>query len=181
MLRVLVQYNVIYFVPQIVPTSAVMELFQGDSYIPLIRSRTHFLSDSTRCFGLSFFHCHQPQNQPFFPPRSLAPFVGEQCVKTMMWVLGVLVAARVSLLQGSLRRFYTHTCTHTYACTHTYIYLLLKIYGKFQAYTKVQILTITQLEQQLISGQSWFYLYGPSSFVIVFLVYFYLKMFISVH
>lgn len=125
-----------------------MELFQGDSYIPLIRSRTHFLSDTTRCFRFIFLPLSPALESAIFPPKKSGSFCWRIVCKNHDEGVGYACCCS-GVITSRLPQEILHTHTHTHVCMHThmYTYLLLKIYGKFQAYTKVQILTTTQLEQ----------------------------------
>lgn len=89
-----------YSVLQVVPNLSIVELFQGNSCIPLICSRTHFLY-CTRCFKFIFFPLVSALESAIFFSKEPGSFYWRMVFKNQDWVLGVLVATRVSLLQGS--------------------------------------------------------------------------------
>lgn len=136
-----------YSVLQVVPNLSIVELFQGNSCIPLICSRTHFLY-CTRCFKFIFFPLVSALESAIFFSRNLVPFIGEWYLKTKIgcWVCLLLLEC------------------HCFKALQD-ICVFLKIKWKFlKAYRKAQIFTITQLEQLLISGQFGFmYMASPHS------------------
>lgn len=84
------------------------------------------------------FSFSQPWNQPFFKESQF--FIEEQCLETMICMIGVLITTRLSLLLGTLWvRDKKFICVYTYMHIYTSVFLHLFVCGPLKNYKFILI------------------------------------------